>query len=66
MRVKRESWRTTMALARLVASTRSKVRLVTSARSTREKKWQAERKDEIKKREILSEYMREKGRLINK
>ena len=49
MRVKRELWRTTMALVRSavrsVASARSAVRLATSARLAREKKWQAKRKE---------------------
>ena len=49
MRVKRELWRTTMAPARSAA------RLAASARSTREKNSDAERKDEIKEREHRSE-----------
>ena len=68
MRVKRELWRTTMA------PTRSTVRLAVLARLAREKNSNAEkkertqireknedeRKDEIKDREKVSEYMREK------
>ena len=62
MRVKRELLRTTMALARLAASTRSATRLAASAR---EKNSNARRKDEIKERENVGvKYEREN--LVNK
>ena len=60
MRVKRELWRTTMALARSAALVRSAVRLAALARSAREKNSNAERKDEIKEREYVGvKYERE-------
>ena len=62
MRVKRELWRTTMALARLAASMRS----AREKNSDAERKNEDERKDEIKDREKVSEYMREKTWSITK